>query len=307
MRAVRTAAVAACLAACAGPEAGPAAPVVAVTWNVGSGGAADPAAGWTADLAERADTWLGNGLAWPPAIDDARAWLATSGAQLVALQEVLDPGTTCPTVPPEQAAGLRCETWAPGDASVARDILPAGAELRCMDGAPDKCLAVVPPLAFVEVDDLLEGVRVDGCGGRSRVGAADVSLPGGGAWRVVAVHGTSGLTGDDQACRTAWFEAALSLAGDGPSLLLGDFNTDPLRLAGIDASADALAALTATWTPLRPLDAPASYGGFATIDHAFGRGVSGACVAPGVDPGIASASDNPAFDHHPLRCTLDPP
>jgi endonuclease/exonuclease/phosphatase family metal-dependent hydrolase len=117
---------------------------------------------------------------------------------------------------------------------------------------------------------------------------------------VVHVHGTSGFEEADVRCRAAQIERALGLAG-ARTILLGDFNTDPTRLRGGDASADALAAGAARaqlgFHTDVGADAPPTYAGLVSIDHVLSDFAAGDCVS-------RSVTEMVYFDHRPQVCGL---
>ena len=298
------------------------APFTAVTWNTGSGGiasVADPD-GWTPDIKDAADAHYGNGLAWTPAIAEATAILAALAPDVIAFQEVFDPATGCDAVPAEARAGFVCETWAPGAPSVAQAILGPGFQVACFPGKPDKCLAVRRAWGTFDgcdadrCDDALRGAEVDGCGTGSRVAAGAVRTDAG-PLTVVGVHGTSGISASDIACRVAQTAAVLDgpdALAQQPGVILGDLNTDPGRQADTEASAAAWRASEAGgWTFASSLDpdAPGTYIALpiVSIDHVLVGGIdAGACTAVGLDGG----SDFPGlalWDHRPIACALADP
>ena len=203
-------------------------------------------------------------------------------------------------------------------------MLGAGYQVACNLGKTDKCLAVKRRFGTIRgcAGDLcldgLAGSRVDGCGSGSRIGRGIIDLPDGGAVTVVAVHGTSGLTAEDQACRARQVEQIFVDfgLGDGPAangtpaLILGDFNTDPGRFAPADISA-------VRWrdfagprkpfhflTPMGP-DVPGSYGGLFNIDHVVSDAFEGTCWIAGVTAGHPDVNDFVYFDHKPHVCALE--
>ena len=136
---------------------------------------------------------------------------------------------------------------------------------------------------------------------------------------MVNVHGSSGLSTDDEACRVAQVEQVFVDLGDGSpgtdgerNLVLGDLNTDPGRWADIDTSA-------APWTDFVGddhdfhfisaigEDAPRSYQGLLDIDHVMSDALDGGCVIEGVSDGTSPVFDGVYFDHHPVVCTVSEP
>jgi len=293
----------------------------AVTFNAGTTPAlphdADASDGYTAARATIADAHYGNGLAWPPAVAAARRFFDRVRPEVVALQEVF-PIEACASVPPEHRKGFVCEGWRPGDPGVARRVLGPDYQIACHPGRPDKCLALRRDFGRLRGcnTDLcpggLAGTAVAGCGSGARVAGARVELAAGGALTLVSVHGTSGREPADAACRVAQFEQAFRGPGEGPaarSLVLGDFNTDPGRLAQRDPSAARLAELAAE-RGLRFVSAvgpgtPPTYQGLASIDHVLaGPDLHGSCVVPGLAGGPPAVLRATYFDHRPLVCAM---
>ena len=277
-----------------------------------------PDDGYSSDDAAIADAYYGNGLAYPPVIADTAAWFASIEPDLIAFQEIFHPGE-CAEVPDEHHAGFICETWQDGDPTVAQSVLGEGFQVLCHPGKPDKCLAVRQTVgAVVGCDeplclDTLLGEPVPDCGSRVRVAYGDLALTSGPTIRVISVHGTSGLTEEDQSCRVAQLAQIRQAYTNAPeaivaTIVLGDFNTDPHRFNGSDASAAewlAIAAETplAFISPMGP-DAPGAYGGFFDIDHVLSDEYTGNCVIPGVDADEPEVTESVYFDHHPVVCEL---
>ncbi len=298
-----------------------------VTFNTGTLPELDhdgpPDDGYSQAQAELADLHYGNGLSFPPVIEDVRRSLATLDADLYVFQELFH-SDACATIPEDARAGFVCEGWVEGDATVVQTLLGPDYQIACNLGKPDKCAAVHRRVGtFRGCDgalclDGLAGVRVPDCGGGSRVGRGVIDRVGGGALTVVTFHGTSGIGPGDQACRLAQLRQVFEDfgLGDGPAangevtLVLGDFNTDPVRFFDLDESARYLAARDAEgpfhfvnrWTE----GAPHTYARSVDIDHVLSNTTSGTCFSPGITPGAAPVTAALYFDHAPLVCDLDP-
>ena len=304
------------LALVAGCGDGPPAPWVAVTFNTGTtiglGHDRPPEDGYGLAEAARSDAYYGDGLAWRRAVDDAARFFADVRPDVVAFQEIFHSGE-CPGVPEAARPGFVCETWSAGDPTVAQVVLGAGYQVACHPGKPDKCVGVRRAFGRVEgcAGDLcldgLDGAKVEGCGGGARVARATVLRADGRRLNVVNVHGSSGVSAEDVACRGRQFEQAFDLLGADPNLLLGDLNTDPVRLFEGDASAAAfrrgavgrgLEFFTAVGE-----DAPPTYAGLLGIDHVLGRGLSGRCWVAGLG-GRPAVTELVYFDHAPHVCEL---
>lgn len=305
-------------------SASPPAPFVAMTWNTGSGGlpsVTDPD-GWTPDRASTGDDHYGNGLAWLPAIERASDLLDALAPDLVSFQEIFDPTDPeegCAAIPPSAHEGFVCERWRPGDPSVAEEILGEGWQVACFPGKSDKCLAVRTAWGTLRgcdgprCDDVLRGAEVGGCGSGSRMGAGVVDTPHG-PLTVVGVHGTSGVSAEDQDCRVRQVEAIFDddapLAAV-PGVILGDLNTDPGRMSDSDPSAQAwLHATQGTgWSFASPLDpsAPATYLALpvVSIDHILSAGLrADRCDLVGIDDAPVPFPQITVWDHRPIQCAL---
>ena len=288
--------------------------------------------GYGAEMAERSDAWYGNGLAWSPAVASTQAWFSRFSPDIVVFQEIFWSGE-CAEIPEDQHTSFVCDGWADGDVTVAQTILGDDYQVACHPGKPDKCAAVHSRIGTFEGCEgpfCLEGLMgstVDGCGSGARIGRGTVvDSDGEAVLHLTNIHGSSGLTPEDQDCRVAQIAQVFDDLGDGspaispalPDLVMGDLNTDPGRFAELDASA-------AEWVARVPLDptvprdhglyfitkagadAPGSYGGVADIDHVMADAWTGACDPILLDPEQEHPVYEPAyFDHRPVVCELRP-
>ncbi|MBI2374532.1 MAG: hypothetical protein HYV07_11105 [Deltaproteobacteria bacterium] len=298
--------------------------LVAVTFNSGTSEGlphdAAPDDGYGAPEAEISDRWYGDGLAWSEVLADTQSFFRSLEADVVAFQEIFHPGE-CAGIPAEARAGWVCESWAEGDPSVAQLTVGSGYQVACNVGKADKCLAVrreFGELVGCASDlclDGLAGARIPDCGSGSRIGRGVISLESGGELTVVLVHGSSGLAEADAECRRLQMaQVFVDLGtGDGPAangernLVLGDFNTDPVRLAGGDVSAEALSRLAAGrgfhFVSSIGEDAVPTYAGLVSIDHQLSDTLTGTCWSAGIG-GRAPVTEIVYFDHRPLVCEL---
>ncbi len=296
----------------------------AVTFNVGTP-LFDPAAppgGFGPGEARVADQWYGNGLAFLPAMEAVRAWLERTDPDLVAFQEVFHPDA-CPSIPEEAREGFACQDWTPGGPTVMQRVLGPGWQVACHPGKPDKCAAVHRRFGRFRgcgEDFCLEGLQgttVEGCGKGARVARGVIDRwDGQEPLTLVSVHGSSGISPSDQDCRVRQFRQVFMDLGDGSpgangerNLILGDFNTDPGRMAEVDPSAAFLRDYVGEDRPFHFVtdvgpDATPSYGGLFNIDHLVSDHLEGTCVTPGVTEGVLPVADFPCFDHHPVACRL---
>ncbi len=313
-----------------GATSGPASALdfVAVTYNVGTNPQlphdADPTDGYTQAHANVSDAYYGDGLAWPPAIAAATSFFAALEPDVVAFQEIFH-SDDCALIPPQFHPGFVCETWQPGDPTVAQTVLGPDYQIACNLGKPDKCLAVHQDFgrfAGCEEDlclDGLDGEPVLGCGGGSRVGRGTIELAGGGTLTVVNLHGTSGIADADQICRIQQFSQVFEDLDGEPAVngstnvVLADFNIDPARWIGFDPSANLLQGYAPVeggggfeYVSEVGFSATPTYLNYFNLDHVLTDQLIGSCSTPGVDgsPPVLAAT---YFDHVPIVCSVPEP
>lgn len=307
------------LAGCGGPL-----PLRVVTANVGTtpGLAHDQDAsdGYTSAEAAISDTLYGDGLAWNPAVERARAWLADARPDIVAFQELFD-ARECVAIEVDPEVDFFCRDWQEGDPLVVEQILGPDYQIACAPGQSDNCVGVRRAAGSIEGCDGsvcmegLDGLETPGeCGRGARVSRARVELVDGAMLTTVVVHGTSGISGSDQACRAAQVDQVFVDRGDGEplvegdTLVLGDLNTDPGRLTDVDESAARWVAYVGGDSDFQwhtDLDAEPSYAGVMSIDHVASNAFTGGCVIPGVTPGEPTVWDVVYWDHEPVVCDLE--
>jgi hypothetical protein len=285
-----------------------------------------PDDGYNEQHALLSDTWYGDGLAWVPAVEAATEFFDTLRPDVVAFQEIFF-SDLCADIPADAHGDFVCESWTAGDLTVAQTILGDGWQVACHPGKDDKCAAVHEDFGrFAGCDDAfclegLEGFSVDGCGNGARVARGTIELVDGGEITLINVHGSSGLAGDDIACRVQQFDQVFLDFGDGApgaigtrNLILGDLNSDPGRwstddavrwrdfVARPDEEPDGRSFLFLTDAAE---DAPPTYGGIANIDHVVTDFAGGACWHAGITPGHEAVTDAKYFDHVPAVCALE--
>lgn len=308
--------------ACGGDES-PTPELVAVTFNTGTspdlGHDSGPDDGYSQVEADISDMYYGNGLAWLPAVDATREFFAELQPDVVVFQEIFDPGE-CANIPAEFQTGFYCERYSDGGLTVAQEILGPGYQVACNFNRPDKCAAVRREFgSFRGCDgdlclDGLDGATIDGCSSSgSRIGRGVIDRTDGGELTLVNIHGSSGLSPDDEACRVAQFEQVFVDLDGAPAasgevnLVMGDLNTDPVRFAGFDDSARRFAELAGggfTFISDVGEDAEPSYQGLANIDHVLSDRFTGGCTVPGLPDGGPPVVDALYFDHKPIVCEL---
>lgn len=291
-----------------------------ITFNTGTGTSpGGDNGGYTPEMSQRSDEFYGNGMAWPPAIAAVKAFFTEHEPDIASFQEIFDP-RECAGLPAAATPGFVCETWQEGDPSVAAMVLGTDYQVACNPGHSDKCIGVrktFGTIAGCTGDDCLSagvGAEVPGCGKGARLARFDIDLVGGGRIAVLHVHGSSGVAADDKACRKAQFEAGFALLEQPDALsadariVLGDFNTDPVRFATSDPSAVALVSLAEAaglqFVTATGWDAPATYNGLASIDHVLADRYGGGCWHAGLD-GHPKVLPYVYFDHLPGVCTLE--
>jgi len=133
---------------------------------------------------------------------------------------------------------------------------------------------------------------------------------------VVNVHGTSGFTDEDTACRVEQFKQIFEDRGDGMpaaygarNLVLGDLNTDPLQFVDEDASAAYWAEQVGDdkafhFISCNDAACPGTYAGLFRIDHVASDSLEGRCVVPGATPGTSPVFDAIYWDHRPVVCDV---
>ena len=319
---------AASLAGCAEETIAPQ-PILTATFVTFNTGTTDglphddpPDDGFGSEQAAISDEWYGDGLSWLAAVDAATSFFAEVKPDVVAFQEIFYSGE-CEAIPEELRTGFVCETFAPGDPTVAQVILGQGYQVACHLGKSDKCIAVrraFGTLRGCDADlclDGLDGAEIEGCGSGSRVGRGVIDLSRGGELTVVNVHGSSGFTDADLDCRQAQFEQLFIDLGDGEpaangerNLIMGDFNTDPARAAFLDWSARRLNELVSESPGFHFVtavgeDAPPTYANAVNIDHVISDRLEGSCVHPGATPGTQPVASFVYFDHVPAVCVLE--
>ncbi len=299
-------------------------PLRVVTFNTGTslkpqGGAADR--GYGAEQWEICDEWYGNGLSWVSIMDDTREWIAQTDPDVIVFQEIFDPNE-CAGIPAEFWPGFVCAGWAPGDPIVAQQVLSDDWQVMCNPVRTDKCAAVHQRIGtFRGCDEALclegmEGNKIEGCGKGVRIGRGVIDLVDGGVLTLVNVHGSSGFSAEDMACRVQQFAQVFVDNGSGApaangawNLILGDFNVDPVVMAGMDPSADAVLAHMEENVVLHFItetspDSPATYAGYVRIDHVISDAWDGGCWHAGITPGHPGVTPAVSFDHHPAVCDL---
>jgi hypothetical protein len=298
--------------------------LIAVTFNTGTTTGLPhsdpPDDGYGSVQADYSDQHYGDGLAWKAAISDARQFFERVAPDIVAFQEMFFSGE-CEAVPAEAQPGFVCEDWQSGDPTVAELVLGSDYQVACHLGKPDKCLAVKRSFgSFSGCDsslclDGLDGAAVPDCGSGSRIGRGRIQLEGGGTLTVVNIHGTSGITQEDQDCRAKQFSQVFidldgAPAADGErNLILGDLNTDPGRTYDFDESAALFNEFVGQDKPFHYLtdvgpDVPPTYAELFNIDHVASDALRGNCWVAGHSEGHPPVTEMTYFDHKPVVCRL---
>jgi len=295
-----------------------------ITFNTGTSlmpSGATPNRGYGPDQWKICDDWYGNGLSWKNIMDDTRAWIAETDPDVIVFQEVFD-SNECAEVPQEHWPGFVCEDWAPGEPIVAQMILGDDWQVMCNPIRTDKCAAVnrrVGSFRGCDGDLCLEGMEgnpIDGCSKGVRIGRGVVDLVDGGVLTLVNVHGSSGFSAEDMDCRGKQFAQAYEDNGSGEpaangdwNLVMGDYNVDPVVMAGADPSADALNSYVGPGKAFHFItetdpDSPGTYAGYARIDHVTSDTWVGTCWHAGITAGHPPVTPAVSFDHRPAVCDV---
>ncbi len=306
-------------------------PFQVVTFNVGTSSQtlhdtdeqAGDGDGYTSTQAEYINDYLGNSLAWNPAEDALRDWLAKHHPEVVAMQELMyDPWCADAPAPPA-GLGLVCEGYKGGQPLAAERLLGKAYHLAYTVGQEDLWVGVRKDFGhFRDCPETglctkLEGQGVFGeCNESPRVTSIVVQVHDGREFVLVNAHTTAGMTEADQACRAKQIEQIFLDAGDGEplangavNLVLGDMNTDPFLFAGADASANTWNQYVGPGKSFHYLSAdnpegPATHVTTMRLDHVVSDVLTGSCVVPGGSPGLPLIMKTTFFDHRPVLCDV---
>ncbi len=284
-------------------------PFTVVTFNSGTTeGLAheqDLSDGYGDAQASLSDRYYGDGLAWLRVLRETTAFFAQRSPDIVGFQEIFHT-PDCEAVPAEARPGFVCESWRAGDPTVAQTVLGPGYQVVCHQGKNDKCIGIRRAFGTFEgcdedlCLDALKGEAVRGCGRGARVARGTIRLADGGQITVTQVHGSSGISDDDVRCRTEQFNQVFTGLGE-RNIVLGDLNTDPIRLYAGDASAktfvDAVTTSKLAFITEVGQDAAPTYAGLLNIDHILSDFSRGSCRSEEV-------TMMTYFDHRPQACTL---
>jgi len=290
-----------------------------MTFNTGTGarvnGSADLNLGFGPEQSRISDEHYGNGLAWKAAVEGVAELIRHESPDIVAFQEMFHTGE-CVDIPIEARAGFVCEELQPGGPTVAQLVLGDDYQIATHPGHNDKVLAVHRRFGRILGCDAdyceggLEGSKVDGCGGGARLARARIERTNGEVLTVFSYHGTSGMSPDDADCRVSQVEQIfVNFGNDAPGadgsahLILGDFNTDPVRLAAVDRSAQRWNDFVGGNRPFRfhtgdPAHEPTYH--IFTIDHIVSDVFSATVSFPGRSASAPEIFRAQMFDHTPV-------
>lgn len=257
--------------------------------------------------ADLSDQYYGDGLAWTRVLRETTDFFAQQSPDIVGFQEIFH-APDCAAVPPEARPGFICDSWQPGDPTVAQVALGAGYQVVCHLGKNDKCIGVRKAFGtFAGCDqdlclDGLDGEAVPDCGRGARVARGTILPADGAPITITQIHGSSGLSTEDVECRVQQFRQAFTGLG-ARNIILGDLNIDPIRLYSGDASAkaflDAATASKLSFMTEVGEDAAPTYGGLLNIDHILSDIGKGTCQS-----GVIT--EMTYFDHRPQICVITP-
>ncbi len=301
-----------------------------LTFNVGTtpgldhdrGEATGEGDGYTQAMADIADAYYENSLSWNPAEAALTDFLAETKPDIAAFQEMFhDPW--CESIPPHPDLDFVCKDYAPDRPWQIQRVLGEGYTTLCAPGQPDNCAGVRVDFGTVRgcapgtlCPEGLEGeAPPSGCSRGARMSRAVIDTRDGRTLTLVVVHGTSGFSQEDMDCRRDQFVQVFEDRGDGTgplaggeaNVIVGDFNTDPVRMEG-DPSADYVAEEVGPGRRFHfvsPVgrEAPATYAGIATIDYVISDVLAGDCRIPGAE-GTPAVLDAIYWDHLPVLCEV---
>jgi len=271
---------------------------------------------FTKKLFKSIDKYYGNGLAWLPAVEATKNFIATHKPDIIGFQEMFD-SNTCSDIPEKNKKSFICEKLVAGDPMVIQLVTGGEYQIACHLGDNEKCIAVKKSFGYIDscVGDIclngLEGQTIPECSRtRSRVGKAKViSHATGEIYNVINVHSTAGFKKEEKKCRQKQFVQAFTLfPGESNNIIVGDMNTDPNnKLFFFDKSAKKLRnyAKANNFNRINGDVNKHSYMGMATIDHIYSDDLERvSCKAHGVSKGTDEVLKLSYFDHIPLICTL---
>ena len=315
------------LAACTGlndtattPERGD--PIVLMTFNAGTtqglGHDGDDNA-YTQEMADIADALYENSLSWNPAEDALREHLAAVRPHVAVFQELFYDGW-CADIDVDPALNFVCDGYTPDRPLQIARLLGEDYQIACAPGQPDNCAGIRRdfgrfldgcPEDAVCLEGLDGSGPPSGCSRGARVGRIRAETVSGVPFTLVNVHGSSGVTGEDMDCRVDQFRQIFVDRGDGQpaadgtiNLVMGDLNTDPFRMTGVDPSAVEWASFVGEGKDYRYIsardadDTTPSYQGFTHIDHI----ASDTLERDGTGCTVAPLWEGTYWDHLPVTC-----
>lgn len=279
--------------------------------------------GYTMEHSEEIAAHYRNNLAWKPAEDALRQFIAEQQPEIVVLQEVYYDGW-CKSDPLElpSALDLVCDDYSEDGPLQIERLLGDEYAAACAWHFPDLCVGVRKDFAQMKdcpEDFCLEGLSgfpIEGCSASARVSRAVLTIPGAGELTVVAAHTNAGMSYGDQECRGKQFAQIFEDRGDGTpaasgevNVALGDMNTDPFAFTGADLSLEVWNKYVGEGLPFHYLSAdsyddPITHVAFTHLDHVISDGLTGVCVVYGETPGTSPVSDSSFFDHRPVVCDV---
>lgn len=286
---------------------------------------APPDDGYTSAHAAITDDLYENSLSWNPAEAALRGFLAEHEVDVVVFQEVFD-DRWCADIDVDPELDFVCRDHDPEGPSQPQRLLGPDFVVACAPGQPDNCAGLRRSVGtFVGCEEglCLEGMGgmgpPSGCSNGARVSRAAIELADGGGLTLVNVHGTSGLSSEDRACRADQFAQVFEDRGDGEpaasgerNLVMGDLNTDPLVLEGSDPSAAKWLEHVGEgrafhWISDPSPDSPPTYADLFRIDHVVSDSAVGSCFVAGVTAGHPAVLEAVYWDHKPVVCDVELP
>jgi hypothetical protein len=279
--------------------------------------------GYTSEHAAWISEHYGNNLAWRPAEEALRQFIAKHRPDVIAFQEMFyDPWCADQPDPPDHL-DLVCEGYDPSGPLTAERLVGPDYDVVSAKGHPDNWVAVRRAFGAIEGHpgqgpwlDGAEGFGIPDCCSGARVSSVDVLLPDGRRLTVVDVHTNAGMKDKDMACRVLQFEQVFVDRGDGipaahgiANVVMGDMNTDFFLFAGADPSADRWNDFVGPgkafhYVSSDSLDGPATHATGMHLDHVASDSLVGSCFVAGESEGTDPVMESTFFDHRPVFCNV---
>jgi len=279
--------------------------------------------GYTSEHAAWISEHYGNNLAWKPAEEALRQFIAKQAPDIIAFQEMFyDPWCANQPDPPDHL-DLVCEGYDPASLLTVERLVGPDYRVVSAMGHPDNWIAVRRDFGTIEgcpdqgpwVDGS-QGFGIPDCCSGARVSSVDVILADGRRLTVVDVHTNAGMKDEDMACRVLQFEQVFLDRGDGipaasgsANVVMGDMNTDFFLFAGADPSVDRWNDFVGPgkafhYVSSDSADGPATHATGMRLDHVASDALAGTCFVAGESEGTDPVMESTFFDHRPVVCEV---